>query len=127
MRASFCLLVWVASTTAVVANPDPHAPLFGTWGTASHCARLPIQPGGTVLAEPFEVGPDWLRHGTLWCALTWGPVQPRDNGLFSAAHARCGEDAVRAYFLRFNLEDDALTLRWGPFLSNSDLLPCDSR
>ncbi|MEM7378046.1 MAG: hypothetical protein AAF460_11140 [Pseudomonadota bacterium] len=126
MRTVLATALGLLCLSQAVANPDPHTPFFGTWGTPSHCARLPIQAGGTVLAEPFEVGPDWLRHGTLWCALTWGPVQPLDSGLFSVAHARCGEDAVRAYFLRFNLENDALTLRWGPFLSNPSLRPCEA-
>ena len=124
MRTLIALSLSLLSLSHASANPTPHTAFFGTWGTPAHCAKQPIKPGGTVLAEPFEIGPDWLRHGQLWCALTWGPVQGRASGSFSAAHARCGEDAVRDYFLRFNLENGSLTLRWGPFLSNSELRRC---
>lgn len=85
---------------------------FGTWGTLKQCSRAPIKPEGTVLSEPFEISSHWLRHGNLWCSLNWGPVEARKNGFFTAAHAQCGEDSVRAYFLGLELSGSNLRLRW---------------
>lgn len=77
-----------------------------------------------MLSEPFEIGPEWLRQGQLWCMLSWGPVERRENGLFSAAHARCGEDSVRQYLLGVKLEQDELTLRWDFPVKNGPLRRC---
>ena len=98
----------------------------GTWGTAKQCAREPLKPGITVLAEPFEIGSQWLRQGMHWCKLTWGPVEPRENGAFTAAYAACGEDAVRNYFISIERTGDHLTLRWDFPHSNGPLSRCPS-
>ncbi|MBO6755967.1 MAG: hypothetical protein JJ902_06545 [Roseibium sp.] len=99
---------------------------YGTWGTAKQCAREPIKPGGSVLAEPFEISSKWLRHGQLWCRLSWGPMESRPGGLFTAAHALCGEDTVRPYFLGLILTGDDLTLRWDFPVSNGPLKRCSA-
>ncbi|MEM7429230.1 MAG: hypothetical protein AAF441_24360 [Pseudomonadota bacterium] len=106
------------------AAADERKPFYGTWGTAKQCAGAPIKPGGTVRAEPFEIGPEWLRHGQIWCRLKWFPVQPRSEGLFTGAQAQCGEDAVSDYFLRMQLSGSDLTLRWGFLLQNGPLARC---
>ena len=100
---------------------------YGTWGTAEQCARAPIKPGGTVLAQPFEIGAGWLKQGRIWCRLRWFPVQPREDGSFTGANAQCGEDAVRDYILRMELSGDDLTLRWGLLRSNGPLRRCPGR
>ncbi|MEM6945942.1 MAG: hypothetical protein AAF565_19535, partial [Pseudomonadota bacterium] len=81
---------------------------------------------GTVLAEPFEIGPEWLRHGKIWCRLTWYPAEARENGAFTAAQAQCGEDAVRGYFLRMELSEGRLQLRWNFLISSGPLDRCPS-
>lgn len=85
---------------------------YGSWGSADQCARTLIQETGTVSYEPFIVGPDWLQHGRVYCRLSWLPIEARPDGLFTAALAQCGEDAVRDYLLTMTLSDDGMTLRW---------------
>jgi len=99
---------------------------YGKWGTDKQCARQPIIPNGTYLAEPFEIGSEWLRHGDLWCNLTWYPVGTRENGTsFTNAHAKCGEDAVRDYLMRFTLTDtEELTLSWNFTTTKGPLKQC---
>ena len=124
MRRPASILLACLATTTAFADSGEHSRFLGTWGTSKQCNHDPIKPGGTVLATPFEIRADWLRHGTLWCQLDWGPVEQRDSGYFTGANARCGEDAVRDYFLGMTLTGDALTLRWQPFLANGPLARC---
>ncbi|WP_029065838.1 hypothetical protein [Labrenzia sp. DG1229] len=97
---------------ATPASAGEHVAFLGTWGTKAQCARTPVQPGGTLLSEPFEIGRNWLRQGQLWCALKWGPVEARENGAFTAANAQCGEDSERSYLIGMQLTGDELILRW---------------
>lgn len=101
------LLAWPAAAVA-----DDHAAFFGAWGSPSQCARALLIPDGSVAAEPFVIGPQWLKHGRIWCSLSWFSVEPRENGLFSGAYAQCGEDSVRAYRLGMEIVGDRLMLRW---------------
>ena len=98
--------------------------LYGTWGTPAQCDRQPILDGGTKLAEPFEIHPGWLRHGALWCRLSWFPIQPRENGLFVGTSALCGEDSANSYRLDFALDRQSLTLIWNNSLINGPLARC---
>jgi len=99
---------------------------YGTWGTEKQCSRKPIIEGGTFLAEPFEIGAEWLKHGQLWCSITWYPVGERENGTrFTNAHARCGEDSVRDYLMRFTLSDkNELTISWDLTTKKGPLNQC---
>lgn len=116
------LLSFLAFPAAAAA--DERAVFYGTWGTEQQCTRVPIKPGGTVLAEPFEIRPGWLRQGRIWCRLKWFPIQTRKDGFFTGANAQCGEDAVRDYRLRMELSGKDLTLRWGSLQSNGPLARC---
>ena len=120
MRYAFliCLLAFPAQAA------DEREAFYGTWGTPKQCARETIKPGGTVLAEPFEISSDWLRQGQLWCSLNWYPIETREDGVFSGAFAQCGEDSVRDYALGMKLSGDNLTLRWDFPLSNGPLARC---
>jgi len=109
---------------AVPAAADEREVFYGTWGTAQQCSRAPIKPGGTVLAEPFEISSDWLRQGRLWCRLSWFSIEPREDGFFTGARAQCGEDSLRDYILGMELSGDDLTLRWDFPLSNGPLARC---
>jgi len=115
------LLIALLATSA---PGDERAVFYGSWGTPEQCSRLPITPGGTVLAEPFEIDAQWLGHGQLWCRLNWLPIEPRENGYFSGAQAACGEDAVRGHFLGMRLSGDQLTLTWNFGLINGPLKRC---
>jgi hypothetical protein len=106
------------------AMADDRSVLFGAWGTETQCARAPIKPGGTALAEPYEIGSDWLQHGEIWCRLNWFPIEPRGDGLFTGARAQCGEDSIRDYLLRMTLSGGELTLGWGVFRSTGPLARC---
>ena len=108
-----------------LASPAIADPLFGRWGTTAQCAGLPLIAGGTRLAAPFEIGPDWLRHGAVWCRLQWFDTQPRQGGQFRAARAQCGEDSVQGYSLGFSLQGDELTILWNEALANGPLRRCD--
>ena len=92
MRGPFFIALFVFSI-ATNATADERQVFFGTWGTAKQCAREPIKSGGTVLSEPYEINPRWLRQGRLWCNLSWGSVEVRKDGYFAGTHAQCGEDA----------------------------------
>ena len=71
--------------SAMPANANEYADFIGVWGTEKQCARAPIIEGGTRLAEPFEITGLWLKQGAVFCGLTWGPVEKRDNGAFTSA------------------------------------------
>ncbi|MEM8648745.1 MAG: hypothetical protein AAGF86_20715 [Pseudomonadota bacterium] len=112
----------LSAATAVAA--DEREVFYGTWGTPKQCARAPIKPGGTVLAEPFEIDAEWLRQGRFWCRLSWYPIEQREDGFFTGARAQCGEDSVRGYSLGMVLSGDKLTLRWDFPRSNGPLALC---
>ena len=116
------LIALLAFPTAAAA--DGREAFYGKWGTAQQCARAPIKPGGTVLSEPFEISARWLRQGQLWCSLNWGPLEAREEGLFTGAHMQCGEDNVRSYFLGMELSNDKLRLRWDFPISKGPLARC---
>lgn len=105
-------LAWLGSTPHARAQGDRDA-FLGIWGDEAQCARSLIQPGGSVAYEPFVIGVDWLQHGRVYCRLSWLPIEPRGDAVFTAALAQCGEDAVRDYLLTMTLNaDDAMILRW---------------
>lgn len=119
------LIALIALPAALPAEAaDKRKVFYGNWGTAKQCSRIPIKPGGTVLSEPFEIDARWLKQGQLWCKLNWGPIEARKGGFFTGAHAICGEDAVRGYFLGMELVGDALTLRWDFPRANGPLARC---
>ena len=107
-----CALTVCGGGVAAAAAAD-RAAFYGQWGTAKQCARKPIKPGGTLLAQPYELGPTWLKQGSLYCQLNWGPVEQRQDGSFTAANAACGEDTIRSYFLGIERRGDQLLLSWG--------------
>ena len=111
---------------AAPAMSDERQPFHGIWGTPQQCSHMPIKPGGTVRAMPFRIDGEWLRQGGHWCRLEWFPVQHRDGKAFTAARAFCGEDSVRDYYLRMELDGDALTLRWDMRIANGPLGRCPS-
>jgi len=116
----FVLFAFMTSASA-----DERKIFHDTWGTAQQCARKPIKSGGTVLAQPFEIGAQWLKQGRLWCKLNWGPIEARDGGFFTGANAQCGEDSLRGYFISMRLTNDKLTLRWDFPVSNGPLSRCN--
>lgn len=123
MRFGVCIAV-IFMCAAWSASADERAAFYGTWGAPQQCARAPIKPGGTVLAAPFEIDAEWLRHGQVWCRLRWFPIEPRADGAFTGAQAQCGEDSVRGYRLGMVLSGETLTLRWGFGRSNGPLARC---
>ena len=122
MRSAFAIILFALLTTSAFAADRTQ--LFGVWGTPEQCARLPLKPGGTKLAEPFEIDRDWLKHGRFGCKLTWGPVAETEDGLFTIAQAQCGEDAVQGYRVGMVLAGEELTLRWAFPLANGPLKRC---
>jgi len=126
MRSIFVFIfISFMAQLALPAAAEKREPFYGKWGTENQCARAPIKPGGTFLAEPFEISHGWLKHGQLWCRLTWLPIGTRENGIFTNARAQCGEDAVRDYLMRFTLSNDKeLTLSWDLTTSKGPLKQC---
>lgn len=124
MRIRALAAVFFLISSAATAT-DERETLYGVWGTAAQCARAPIISGGTVLSEPYEISSEWLRHGRIWCRLTWFPTEAREDGFFTGARAQCGEDSVRDYMLGMVVSGENLTLRWdfrlvGPLARCSD-------
>ncbi len=109
------------STSAFSLVPEP---LLGVWGTEAQCARALIIPTGTKRFEPFDIRPDWLGHGEIWCRLTGVTVSATSPGLYSNARARCGEDIDRDYEINFHLVEDQLTVTWDRNLVNGPLKRC---
>lgn len=99
--------------------------LYGEWGTDTQCSRALITPKGTKLAAPFDIRPDWLGHGDVWCRLNWGTESSNDDGLFAVAQAICGEDNVRSYTLDFRLSGDELTLTWDRWHKTGPVTRCE--
>ena len=116
-----CLLLFLTAS-AIAADPGP---FLGKWGTEAQCSGELITTKGTKRAEPFDIRPDWLGHGDVWCRLSWGAAAPAENGHFAVARALCGEDAVRDYELRFRLNGDQLTLSWNLLFNNGPLMRCE--
>lgn len=100
--------------------------LYGEWGNESQCARALITPKGTKRFSPFEVRPDWLGHGDVWCRLTWTTVRKTQEGVYAVAGARCGEDTVRDYEIIFSLINDELSLTWNRGFQNGPLERCSN-
>ncbi|MEM6486900.1 MAG: hypothetical protein AAF677_01300 [Pseudomonadota bacterium] len=125
MRLISLLIGLGVAALPAAAQSDERKRLYGTWGTDQQCAREPLAPDLTILAEPFEIGPQWLKRGQVWCALNWFPVEQRPDGIFTGAFARCGEDGVRDYVVGMRLTGDSLTLRWDFFsVVNGPLAQC---
>ena len=121
MRTFLILLLF-----ATLVQADDKEVLYGEWGTEAQCARLPIIPEGTKLAAPYEIKPDWLRHGEVWCRVNWSNASSESNGLFIAARGQCGEDAVRDYRINFRLRADKLTLTWNEWHKVGPLMRCET-
>lgn len=109
---------------ATPAAADDRSAFYGSWGTAKQCMGAPIQASGTVVAAPFEIDDAFLKHGNIWCRLTWSPIEQRDGTLVTGAQALCGEDSVQGYQLGLELSDGVLSLRWGLLQSNRGLGRC---
>lgn len=103
---------------------DKHEVFYGTWGTEKQCKRELFKESGTVRAAPYIISQQWLKQGTLWCSLNWGPTEKQSTGQQSAANAHCGEDSIRSYFLGFKIKDEKLTLRWDFLRANGPLKRC---
>lgn len=99
--------------------------LFGEWGTENQCARELITPKGTKLAEPFVISQDWIGHGNLWCRLTWLGSDAGQGPSVTFAQGQCGEDSVRGYQMKFQLEGEELSIIWNSFHKNGPLQRCD--
>ncbi len=112
---------------AAPAHAEGRDALYGLWGDARQCARQPIVAGATLRAEPFEIGPGWLRHGAIWCRLTWFPAEPRGDGLYVSTRALCGEDSAQSYRLDFALAGGTLTMIWDESVANGPLQRCANR
>ena len=99
--------------------------LLGVWGTEQQCARELLVPGGTKKAAPFEIQPDWLGNGDVWCRINWTAVKATENGVDAMAHGLCGEDNVRDYQIRVILSGEELQITWNFFHSNGPLFRCE--
>jgi hypothetical protein len=55
MRLAFLIVLLALQIPPALA--EDRTVFCETWGTAKQCARQPLKPGGTVLAEPFVIGP----------------------------------------------------------------------
>lgn len=119
MRFCLALALFVTSASA-----DERAAFYGTWGTVQQCTQAPIKPGGTVRASPFEINDSFLKHGNIWCRLTWSPVEQRGESLVTGALALCGEDSAQGYRLVMELTEGSLSLRWGFLQINRSLFLC---
>lgn len=121
MKWPAAIFLTLLPTIASGGTPEP---LLGIWGTAAQCSGALITPEGTFRASPFTISPSWLSQGGISCQLSWFPMQQRDNGLFVAANAICGEDSARTFRIDFLLDDQNLTLFWDETLQNGPLHRC---
>lgn len=115
------LILIFAADPAWTGEQDP---FLGVWGTTKQCNRAPLKEGGSVLAEPFEIRPGWLRQGSLWCKLSWFPIQDHGSSVFASTRALCGEDSARVYRLDFSQNPKGLYLIWDEQLVNGPLIEC---
>ncbi|MBX2868699.1 MAG: hypothetical protein KTR18_08490 [Acidiferrobacterales bacterium] len=115
------LVILFVSTSAYSAETTP---FHGVWGTEAQCSGSLIHPKGSKRAVPFDIRPDWISHGDIWCRLNWMSVRQNTAGAQADAHAICGEDDARDYRIRFHLEGDELTLTWNLWHVNGPLTIC---
>ncbi len=118
-RVSVIYLVFTVPSFAVERES-----LYGEWGTESQCARAVITPEGTKHASPFDIQPDWMRQGGVWCRLIWTSTVLTPEGIFATASSLCGEDAVRDYQIKFELSGETLMLTWSQGTRNGPLSRC---
>jgi len=119
--AAICIALPTIGLTQSV--PEP---LLGLWGTNAQCGGATVIDGGTYRATPFQITAGWLRHGSIWCRLQWFTPQIDGGGLYVAARAQCGEDAVNGYGIGFRHQasPETLTLIWDESLINGPLHRC---
>ena len=98
--------------------------LFGEWGTEKQCQRELIIPTGTKHATPFDIQPDWMSYGDVWCRLLWSPSTSSGKNTYATAKGLCGEDSVRDYQITFEVSDNALTIFWDQWHKNGPLMRC---
>ena len=106
---------------------EDRSPMTGTWGTPAQCARQAVVAGGSHRAAPFEITGGWLRHGLVWCKLSWYPAQPQAGGIFAVAQALCGEDSALTYRLALRHRSGppaTLVLIWDDAVVNGPLHRC---
>lgn len=125
MRSTLLALLVLLALPATAQTAPPAEAVLGVWGDAARCEGDLLIEGGTKRAAPFEIGPDWLRHGEVWCKLGWFPGSPRNDGIFVTAQALCGEDSVQPYRLDMDLSGSELTLIWDEALINGPFGRCD--
>lgn len=111
----------LVSGLADASGPDV---FYGKWGSDTQCTQALIVEGGTKRAAPFDIQPDWLGHGEVWCRLTWASVGQSESGAYAVVHALCGEDNVRDYQLRLSLALEQLWLVWNGQIENGPLRRC---
>jgi len=121
MRTLLALSLVIPSVFAQETNTHP---LQGLWGSEAQCSRALITPKGTKHAAPFDIRPDWLGHGDVWCRLNWTTVQSTETGTTAFANAICGEDTERNYQIGFNLDGDELTIAWNWTFQNGPMNRC---
>jgi len=97
---------------------------YGKWGTEAQCSEALITEKGTKRATPFEIRPDWLGHGDVWCRLSWVFLDSSPDGTFAVTKALCGEDSVSDYQIEFDLSGNELILVWDGQLKNGPLKRC---
>jgi len=97
---------------------------YGKWGTEAQCSGALIAEKGTKRATPFEVRPDWLGYGDVWCRLNWVYLGSTPDGTFAVTKALCGEDSARDYQINFELSGNELILVWDEEFKNGPLMRC---
>ena len=125
-RFALCMAIAGLAAPGLAANDAPPA-IYGVWGDARQCARATILEVGTRRAAPVEIADGWLRHGTIWCRLTWLTAEQRADGLFASARALCGEDGALGYRLDAVLAGEELSLIWDEALVNGPMRRCEVR
>ncbi|MDU8926905.1 hypothetical protein RXV86_05875 [Alisedimentitalea sp. MJ-SS2] len=116
---------------ALVSEPFETPELIGIWGDDISCAGKPLIEGGSRSSATVEIKPGWIRNGEVWCLMDWSAPQHREEGFFINAHARCGEDAQRAWSLGFAFQrgtdasEDELILLWGDTLIQGQYRRCN--
>jgi len=129
IRTKVLATVWGAlfliHSFAASAFASDLAPLYGVWGNEAQCTRALITPKGTKRFAPFDIRPDWLGHGDIWCRLGWSGASAGPERLSAVASALCGEDTILNYRIKFNLTGEDLTLVWSTGLENGPLQRCE--
>ncbi|MDH3761757.1 MAG: hypothetical protein OEU50_12305 [Gammaproteobacteria bacterium] len=100
------------------------ARILGVWGTAEQCIAYRHGKTDSPRLFPYRISDDWVRQGEIYCYLSWHDAEQVGDDFRVYALAQCGEDNLREYQLKLNLQQQKLRIRWSDDFTTRALEAC---